>query len=73
MARSEAAKLKPGTLLVGNSSWAGSGTALVLGKVRRHGHTFYELLVNYPALQGVVQVFRAKDILETHEVLNEAG
>jgi hypothetical protein len=74
MANREAEKLKPGTLLTKENGT----TALVLGKKRRHGIQFYEILVNYPSaedndLRGGVQLWRAKDILETFEVQHGAG
>ena len=73
-ARRDAAALKPGALL---ATECGT-TAIVLGKKRRHGIQFYEILVSYPsaednALRGGVQLWRAKVILEIFEVQHEAG
>lgn len=73
-ARRDAAALKPGALLTKENGT----TALVLGKKRRHGIQFYEILVSYPSSEdnefsGGVQLRRAKDILETFEVQHGAG
>ena len=73
-ARRDAAALKPGALLTKENGT----TALVLGKKRRHGIQFYEILVSYPNSEdndvlGGVQLRRAKDILETFEVQHGAG
>ena len=73
-ARRAAAALKPGALLTKENGT----TALVLGKKRRQGIQFYEILVSYPNSEdnefpGGVQLRRAKDILETFEVQHGAG
>ena len=73
-ARRDAAALKPGTLLAN----AFGTTALVLGKKRRHGIQFYEVLITYSdpednRLRGGMQLWRAKNLLEIFEVQHETG
>jgi len=70
--RKDAAALKPGALLV-NEVWGAACCAIVLGKTRRVGLQFYEILVTPPPgqeLRGGVQLWRAKDLLEIFKVHN---
>lgn len=72
-ARRDAAALKPGALLT-NEVWGAACCAIVLGKKRRHGIQFYEILVTPPPgqeLRGGVQMWRTRDILEIFEVQHE--
>lgn len=76
MARSKVPKIMQGTLLMQRVSWAGPGTMIVLGVIPLHGEQYYEVLISHPgceSLQGVVQRWRVKDILEIvdrFEVIN---
>lgn len=70
-ARRDAAALKPGALLTRENGT----TALVLGKKRRHGLQFYEVLITCAdpeenALRGGIQLCRANDLTALFEVHN---